>query len=228
MKTSFITATILSATLSLSANTAYAANAAVENAIKSRSDLSSFYEALVNSGVAAELESGRSYSIFAPTNEAFSKITPTQYPCFYSVQCQAEVASVVRNHIIPGEAYVSDIARQKGGVYAINKRFVNIGDQNAPNSKGGSYSGKNQFIVDGHNVTYTSWFGGGVLYKIDGVIANPMELSMFQYAPVAVVAEERTVTTTRSPAVYPADSVTHTTVTRTAPAVLVPTYAPAR
>lgn len=217
-----VTATLLAAF----ATPALAANSSVENAIKSRSDLSSFYEALVNSGVANELEPGRHYTIFAPTNEAFAKITPADYPCFYSTACRAEVASVVRNHIVPGEAYVADIARLKGGVYSLDKRFVNIADENGI-SKSNAISGKNAFTADGHRITYTSWFGGGLLYKIDGVIANERELSQFQYGPaVAVVADQRTVTTGR---MVPGDTVTQTTVTTVpATAVVYPAYAPAR
>ena len=47
-----------------------------------------FYQALLNTGVASELNENTEYTVFAPTNAAFTEIQPRAYPCFYSAQCR--------------------------------------------------------------------------------------------------------------------------------------------
>jgi len=218
MKNPFILLGIMMLMSVVAAVSAYADNSSVENAIASRPDLSTFYKALVNTGVNHELSAGVSYTIFAPTNDAFARIRPDQYPCFYMVECRAQVAQIVRNHIIAGDVYIDDAVKQKGALYSLSGRFVNVG---APY--------RNDYAVDGNNVLYMSWFGGGILYKIDGVIANPRELASVQFAEYAyVVPQEQTVVTTRTIA-DPAcgsggcpDAVSQTT-TRTRSAVIAPT-----
>ncbi len=165
---------------------AHADNASVENALKNQSDLSNFYQALQTTGVIHELQPNMTYTVFAPTNYAFSKLSTQQYPCFYSQDCRKDVADVLRNHIVPHQEYIDTVARQKGGVYSIDKRFVSIAEPN-----------KGSYTVDGHNVVNADMIGGGLVYKIDGVIANPYELSAFQYGNYTPVAtEEQTTTTT--------------------------------
>jgi len=208
---------------------AYADNAGVENAIKSRPELYSFYQALVNTGVNHELNAGVSYTIFAPTNEAFSRIRQDKYPCFYSVECRLQVAEIVRNHIIPGKVYIKDIAKQEGGIFSIGGRIVRIGEPS-----------KDDYAVDGNNVLHMSSFGGGgILYKIDGVIVNPRELASLQDAEYASATSKEVTTITKKTIPDPAcgpggcpDAVTQTTtVTRTVvdPSVVTaPMLAPAR
>lgn len=141
-------------------------NAKVENAIKNRADLSSFYQALVDTGVVHELNADTSYTVFAPTNDAFAMLTRDKYPCFYDMQCRSQIAEILRNHFVPGENYVSDAAQRKGGVYSIDHRFIPVGE-----------TSQNNYTVGGHSVTYMTGLGGSVLYKINGVIANERELA---------------------------------------------------
>lgn len=161
------------------ASPALADNKTVESALQNRSDLSTFYKALVYTGVNHELQPGRSYTVFAPTNKAFSELTQEQYPCMYEKQCQAAVAQIVRNHIVPGSVNMSDAARRHGGIYALNGRFVNI----ATPARSRESSSAMDYSINGKNVTYMSSLGGGrdMLYKIDGVIAKPSELASLQY-----------------------------------------------
>lgn len=205
----------------LTSGAAWADNTAVEEALRSRPDLSTFYQAMLNTGVNHELEPGRIYTVFAPTNEALARIRQDQYPCFYMVECRPEVAQIIRNHIVPGEVYVSDAIKTKGGIYSINRRFVTLGEPS-----------RNNYAVDGNKVIYGSWVGGGMLYKINGVIANPTELAALQFADYAAVPPQTVTTTTERTIVDPAcgaggcpDSVTQTTtITRTAPAPVVSYY----
>lgn len=171
---------------------ALADNPEIEEAIRSRPELSSFYQALINTGVNHELEPGRTYTVFAPTNEAFAKISPQEYPCFYSATCRSEVAQVVRNHIVPGEVHLSDASRNKGGLYSVDNRFVTIGKDHRNDFQ----LADNSYTVDGSNVISANSLGTSMLYKIDGVIASDRELSSFQ--PYYAYFPEQTTTVTRT------------------------------
>jgi uncharacterized surface protein with fasciclin (FAS1) repeats len=191
---------------------AQADNSTVENAIKNRADLSSFYEGLVNTGVIRELKPNTMYTVFAPTNDALSRISQDKYPCFYSVQCKAEIAQIMRNHIVPGEQHLSDVVKQKGGVHSINSYFIRIGEMNP-----------NDFVANGKDIIYTASLAGGMLYKIDGVLASDRQMALLA-APAVVTTT--TVRTIPDPACGPAgcpDRVSQTT-TITRPIA----YSPAR
>ena len=209
---------------------AMADNATIENALRSRADLSSFYAALVNTGVNHELQEGASYSVFAPTNAAFDKISPQTYPCFYSTACREDVAMIVRRHIVPGSYMISDAVKQRGGLYTIDKHFINVSSQT-----------RDTYAVNGKNVTSINQLSGSILYKLDGVIIKDSELAMLAapvYADIAYAPQAEQVTTTRvvrGPACNSGDCSdkalqSATTVTRTTATGYVPptALAPAR
>ena len=145
-----------------------AANARVENALKERSDLSSFYQALVNTGVINELKEGTGYTIIAPNNEAFAQLTPRDYPCLYSVQCRAQTADLLRNHIVASEHNLDDVADHRDAMFSIDNRALNV-----------ARPAKSQYSIEGKNVVDRRGMFGGQLYTIDGVIANERELVAF-------------------------------------------------
>jgi uncharacterized surface protein with fasciclin (FAS1) repeats len=163
--------TTLAALTALSvAGVAHADNPAIENALAKRADLSGFYQALLNSGVNHELQAGRPYTVFAPTDAALSRFSQIDYTCFQDDACRQDVAILVRNHIVPGELHVEDIVRQRGGVYTLDNRFVNIGQPS-----------RNNYAVEGNRILSASQHGRNVLYKIDGVIVTPDELALLKY-----------------------------------------------
>lgn len=189
---------------------AYANNARIETAIKSRQEMASFYEALMVTGVNQELKEGVSYTVFAPTNEAFAAIAKSQYPCFYSEQCKGQIADVVRNHIVPGEEHVEDVIKQKGVLFSIDKRQIPIGQPNP-----------NKFTADGHNIVRTNGLFGSMLYSIDGVIANQQELSMFT-TPVSNTVTQKVISYSPVGTVDGKTTIVETTTTTTGPAPVNP------
>ncbi len=171
---------VLTALTALTATAAEAGNSTVENALKSRDDLSLFYAGLVNTGVINELQEGQSYTVFAPTNEAFAKLPQSQYPCFYSAECKGQVAEILRNHIVPGEKHLSDIGTQAGGImsmFSIDNRHVI-----------GSEPSRGSYAVDGEKVLSENQLFGSILYRVDGLIATPRELAVLTPAPVIRVS----------------------------------------
>jgi len=158
--------TVSVSVLSLASTPALAANSAIMNALAKRPELSQFKAALENTGVINELNESTTYTVFAPTNDAFAKISPEQYPCFYSSHCKDEVAQIVRNHIVRGEVPLSTSGPTRTAVFAIDNRQVVIGEPTV-----------GHFTVDGQNVLSSRQLMRGVLHEIDGVIATPIELS---------------------------------------------------
>ncbi len=167
---------------------AFAANSRVEAALGNQGNLSMFYQALLNTGVANELNEGTDYAIFAPTNAAFQQISPRQYPCFYSAQCKNEVAAVLRNHIVPMRRPIREFAQMGRNIPTMGGKRLYVEEP---------YVG--HFTVDEERIAFMNDVDG--LYQIDGVIADNRDLAAFQKAPVAEApgtVTERTTTTHRT------------------------------
>ncbi|MDP9127208.1 MAG: fasciclin domain-containing protein [Pseudomonadota bacterium] len=198
---------------------AAAMNSSVEAALTSNGDVSMFHRALVNTGVASELDERTEYSVFAPTNAAFAMLKPDAYPCFYAVQCRGELAAVLRNHIVPRNESMAGLVKYGGDVPTLGNRRINVQEPF-----------KGDYTVERRHVLNQSEGERVSVYRIDGVIANAQELAAFRVQPQTVVVEEpeqvieKTVTTYRSPVVapvvntyppipggYPAGSVTYVT-----------------
>lgn len=182
-----LTITCMAAGASFYAGYASAGNSTIEDALKSRENLSAFYQGLVNTGVINELDSGASYTVFAPTNDAMKKISQDKYPCFYSQQCADEVADILRNHIVKGEVAMGTTGPTKTGVFSIDGEHLALGTV-----------GNRDYTVNGKEIETQHQLLGSVLYEIDGVIAEPQELSdvgslKYVHVPVATPVAQQTV-----------------------------------
>ncbi|MFA6280023.1 MAG: fasciclin domain-containing protein [Bdellovibrionales bacterium] len=171
----------------------------VEEALADQNDLTMFYQALHVTGVINELNDNTEYTIFAPTNAAFSQIQPRVYPCFYVAQCRPQVAAILRNHIVPRNESIERFSRWGGNIPTIGNRRIDVEEP---------YKG--HFTVEGYRVLYqnegsdASRVRGNKisLYRIDGVIASDQDMVPFRTVPfVAMPAGvmEKTVTTYRTP-----------------------------
>ena len=200
MKYSVSTMVVLASLLGTTAS--HANNTAVENALANHSDLSMFYQAFMSTGVASELNENTEYTIFAPTNAAFTSISPRTYPCFYSEQCHAAVAAILRNHIVLQNKSVNLWSKWGGDIPTIGKRTLDVEEP---------YKG--QYTVENYTVLYQMVSSESVrtqgedvsLYQIDGVIASDQELSQFR-SPVADIpgtVTEKTITTYHTRGIAP-------------------------
>lgn len=180
---------------------ANANNSNVEFALRNYGggNLSVFHQALISTGVASELNENTEYTVFAPTNAAFSEIHPRVYPCFYSSQCRGEVAAVLRSHIIPYRENIVSLSQRGRSVPTIgNARGIYVEE---------AY--KNEFTADGHKVLYRSEGDRVNLYTINGVIMDGRERAAFQAQPVANAPDsvtQRTVTVRRTSVTSPVNS----------------------
>ena len=183
----------------------------VRSALEDQGDLTMFYQGLINTGVINEISNSRNYTIFAPTNAAFSRIHPNAFPCFYSVQCSAEVAAVLRNHIVPRNESIGRFSQWGGGIPTLGTRRLNVDEL---------YTG--QFTVERHRVLFPNeWLkerpteydyantyqGSGIrLYRIDGVIMSSQEMAPFRVQPSSFMPQmlsEESTTTYRTLDPYP-------------------------
>lgn len=153
-----------------------AANDGITDALKHRDNLSAFTDAMIATGVINELQPNRSYTIFAPTNAAFAKLNNNDFPCLANAQCKAEVADILRNHIVPGQ--VTFTGPVKGAVFSIDNMNLNLGTRNGEVR-----------TVAGNNIVNRGQVLGGIVCEIDGVIATAQELAnvtAIRYQPVKV------------------------------------------
>ncbi len=154
----------------ISASPALANNKAVEIAIRSHPELSTFYEALISTGVMNELKENEDYSVFAPTNDAFVQINAQEYPCFYSSQCREEVAAILRNHIIDEKYTIVELVKRGGNpASSIGKNDIYVEEP---------FKGKYQ--AEGHNVIAATETDGSIVFPIDGVVLQDNELDQFR------------------------------------------------
>ncbi|MBI1276046.1 hypothetical protein GC177_08755 [bacterium] len=209
MKTSLrlLSATAVAA-LAVAAAPAHAANQMVEKSLSSRPELSAFYMALKRTGVLNELNSNTPYTIFAPTNQAMEDLNVDKYACFNAGKCGAEIADILRNHIVPQE--INFNSHSVGAVFSIDKTHLNIAEPS-----------KGRYRVEGHKIVKTYQQFPGMLYEINGVIASPQEqvnLVRLEYIPVAEVQTEVVKQTTTkehyyTPDGFPAGTTTKVTTT---------------
>jgi uncharacterized surface protein with fasciclin (FAS1) repeats len=191
MKKSLLTTLVFGAFCTTFATPALANNVAVESALANYGDLSSFYAALLNTGVLGELSENAHYTVLAPTNEAFAEINPQLYPCFYAVQCRAQLADALRDHIIVGRWTLKELAHQP----QVNTlgRYAAITEQPYVN----------EYTVSGQHVLTSAQINGNVIDRLDGVIISQQQLDQFHALP-PVANATTTITTYRTPVAYPA------------------------
>jgi len=176
-----------------SVSPARANNVAVERALASYGDLSTFYAAALNTGVLAQLDPNQQYTIFAPTNEAFAEMRPEVFPCFYTVQCRGPVADMVRDHIVAGAWTPKELVHQGTlstlGPYRLFAESPYVGDYTVGNAK----------------VLSDADLHGTMIYRINDVILHHRQMAAFQASPPVkgTVTQEKVITTYRTPADYP-------------------------
>lgn len=95
-----------------------------------------FTQALEAAGLAENLKASGPYTVFAPTDEAFSRMRKSNREDLFKTQNQQSLQAVLRNHIVPGKILSSELKRRddvktiKGDALRIESRagiWVNEG-----------------------------------------------------------------------------------------------------
>lgn len=164
---------------------AQAANQDVTNALESRDDLALFQQAMIHAGVANELRPDVSYTLFVPTNAAFSEGAPYASSCYYSPNCRAQMAAVVRNHILPINERVSVLAKRGGDISTLGTRKLDVEEPF-----------KGSYAVNGIPILNQSDGTKIKVYRINAIIADAPELGQFMTPPAVMSSATVTEKTT--------------------------------
>jgi uncharacterized surface protein with fasciclin (FAS1) repeats len=81
--------------------------------IKDRSDLSTFWKAVDQSGVDSELRGKGPYTVLAPTNEAFEQLDTSTLNQLMDKKNRSQLRDIIRGHIFRESMKASDFKRKK-------------------------------------------------------------------------------------------------------------------
>ncbi len=175
-------------------------------------DLSQFEQLKQNTQTYRKDPSGR-YTEFVPTNRAFEKLSANEYPALYVANPPKEAATIVSNHIVPGEVNLKDVVRMKGGVFAANGRFLPVMEGQ-----------KGDYYIDGQRILSSTMTAYGMRYVIDGVIANGIELAAIKSIPVVQTAGNVTVVVPENTSIIQEQRYTPSAGQTTTTTIVTPNY----
>jgi uncharacterized surface protein with fasciclin (FAS1) repeats len=130
----------------------------IYDAARSRSDLTQFIKAVDATDLKATISSQGPYTVFAPTDSAWAKLTTEQLDNLFKPENKAQLKQILLNHIVSGRMSNNEISTHDNLL-----------------SQGGSQlsirMAGNVVTVDGANVDKTQVVASnGILHPIDSVI----------------------------------------------------------
>jgi uncharacterized surface protein with fasciclin (FAS1) repeats len=161
----------------------WADNKDIEEAMQNRTDISLFKDALVKTGVVDELKDNRQYTVFVPSNSAFTQVFHNPDACYQVRTCKEAAAAIVRDHIVPMKASVDALYASFVGVPTLGDQQLQVEQVNQRQSI---------YRVDGHSILRVHEGTVSVLYTIDGVIANDAQIAAVQNGTENPVATNAT------------------------------------
>lgn len=148
---------LLSSFLGLSSLSAFAANDIVQTAIKA-GNFKTLVAALKAADLVKTLEGKGPFTVFAPTDEAFAKISKADLDALLADK--AKLKAVLTYHVVSGKVLAKDV--KAGSVPTVNGNSIKVS----------TYGGVK---VDDSNVTGTDVIASnGVIHVIDTVLTPPM------------------------------------------------------
>lgn len=132
-------------------------------AVKKENDLSTFSQVMAKAGLESKLQSDGSYTIFAPTDDAFSKLPDG----FIDSLSSDQLKEILNYHILSKEMYKSDIRKESSlKTSEGDSIFIKVGSKIELNH--------NAKVIDGDNEV-----SNGVIQKVDHVIIPDSYLTVF-------------------------------------------------
>lgn len=132
---------------------------------------STFAKILESSNAMALLEDGGEFTVFAPTNDAFTKIPPATMNRWLNEPGQRCLRSLLHYHIIPGKILAGDIA-------TASVRMSSAGEEVRFTDNHGLKV--NESRVTSRNILASN----GIIHALDTVLIRPSEfLSLFPLEP---------------------------------------------
>lgn len=160
---------------------------------------STFAKIMETSNAIALLEAGGEFTVFAPTNDAFTKIPPATMNRWLSEPGQKCLRSLLHYHIVPGTILAGDIA-------TASVRMSSAGEEIR-------FTNNHGLKVNESNVTSGNILASnGVIHVLDTVLIRPSEfLSLFPLEPryMDISLALPLIDTETEPGVEPPRSVPH-------------------
>lgn len=85
----------------------------IVGALRSNSEFSELSNAIEKAGLTSSLDSTKEYTVFAPTNEAFSKLPTGTMSRLLEPEHKDELADLVNHHLLSGRKTTTDVGRWK-------------------------------------------------------------------------------------------------------------------
>jgi uncharacterized surface protein with fasciclin (FAS1) repeats len=130
----------------------------VADSIAARPQLTTLNSLIAKAGISDTLKQPGSFTVFAPTNEAFAKVPAKTMESLASDP--AKLKAVLTYHVIPGKIMVADV---KNG----NNKTVN--GANLALSKAGDFVTVEDALVQTPDISATN----GVVHIVDSVLTPP-------------------------------------------------------
>ncbi len=126
---------------------------------KQSPNLSTFAQLMETAGLADDLQADGSYTLFAPTNEAFSKLSKEELENLLLPQNKNKLSEILMVHILPNEV-VSTSFKETQRITLDNNRYIPISTQTG-----------NQVTIGGaHIIVPDVEASNGVIHVVDNVI----------------------------------------------------------
>ncbi len=134
-----------------------AAEKNVVQVAQSNNDFSTLVQAVVAADLAGTLQGQGPFTIFAPTNEAFSKLPPGTLEELLKPENKAKLQAILTYHVVPGKVLAKDV--KSGEVKTVNGKDISVVVANG------------QVKVNDAKVIKTDVVGSnGVIHVIDTVL----------------------------------------------------------
>jgi uncharacterized surface protein with fasciclin (FAS1) repeats len=126
---------------------------------KQSPNLSTFVQLMETAGLTDDLQADGSYTLFAPTNEAFSKLSKEQLETLLLPQNKNKLSEILMAHILPNEV-ASTSFKETQRITLDNNRYIPI-----------STATGNQVTIGGaHIIVPDVEASNGVIHVVDNVI----------------------------------------------------------
>lgn len=130
--------------------------------IRDDKDLSDFYHVLIASNIDLNDFNRDSYTVFAPTNQAFRDLDDNLRDDIKTAT-PAELSALVEAHIVPGAKYLNDLPGGYGVLSSVDRRPLEV-----------RKLGINDYYVNGQRVvSENDAVGSSILYKTRGFMISP-------------------------------------------------------
>ena len=126
--------------------------------IANESQYSTFARIMATSGGNEVLEGEGSFTVFAPTNDAFAKIPDDKLDALLNEDKQVQLKALLSYHILPGKVMAANLKSAK----SLSGQEVMITDTNGIKI--------NAAVLQGRNLEATN----GVVHGIDAVLRPPI------------------------------------------------------